>query len=469
MPSNVVFQAHGASGYGHRRHVHIFVLSSLLAVLFGLAIIAKILLDMGSHALYMQTLQVSTPSCGIWKSIIGPGLGGYNAGITDIAVVSPDNVWAVGTRRTSTPPLPVPFINKPPTVDIGPDQPLILHWDGANWQSQTIPGLMANRSYSLSGVYVISANDLWVIGSTMSTAQPNGYNIIAERTFAAHWDGSNWQTVGTPNPGTFGNFLTDITAISADNIWAIGYYEDANLNTHPMIMRWDGKSWELEQVALPGDSKGMLFNIATVAPDQIWAVGKHQRNNSNNEEYEPLVLQRVGTQWNVMPVPPLPSSGKGQSALRYISAISANAPDNIWIVGVSSDNQSVTMRWDGSGWQVIPVPLDKFTFLDKVVVLAKNDAWAVGSSRRGPGVVLRWDGNGWSAMDHPIQAPVESFTAIAVTPSDAATSTGRSVLKIWVAGAALEYEDGPVYAMLAEFTGSPCHDQVHSLMYAHAR
>jgi hypothetical protein len=45
----------------------------------------------------------------------------------------------------------------------------------------------------------------------------------ARRTLVLHWNGSAWQQVKTPNPGS-GSSLAGIGATSADNIWAVGSF-----------------------------------------------------------------------------------------------------------------------------------------------------------------------------------------------------------------------------------------------------
>ena len=56
-----------------------------------------------------------------------------------------------------------------------------------------------------------------------------------------HWDGTSWSVVSSPNL-TQGGFLSAVTAISTNNVWAVG--EDDNLSVD-LVEHWDGTSWSV--------------------------------------------------------------------------------------------------------------------------------------------------------------------------------------------------------------------------------
>src|SRR5205085_876417 len=96
----------------------------------------------------------------------------------------------------------------------------------------------------LNGVAAISANDAWAVG----------YEYDANDkllTMAEHWDGSRWNLVSTPNPGSAqqcgaasyaGNMLFAAAAIASNDVWAVGqictYSTAKTLTEH-----WDGNTW----------------------------------------------------------------------------------------------------------------------------------------------------------------------------------------------------------------------------------
>ena len=69
----------------------------------------------------------------------------------------------------------------------------------------------------------ISANDVWAVGNTNTTATGIG-------TLAEHFDGSTWSVVPTPQPSvTFlvpssGAHFSAVSAVSSTDVWAIGTF-----------------------------------------------------------------------------------------------------------------------------------------------------------------------------------------------------------------------------------------------------
>jgi hypothetical protein len=38
------------------------------------------------------------------------------------------------------------------------------------------------------------------------------------------WDGRQWSRLPAPSPGVLGNSLRGVTAVSATDVWAVGWY-----------------------------------------------------------------------------------------------------------------------------------------------------------------------------------------------------------------------------------------------------
>src|SRR5438270_5385362 len=98
---------------------------------------------------------------------------------------------------------------------------LIDHWDGTTWSliSSPNPGANLNRLY---GVTAISANDVWAVGSSI-----------------LHWDGSSWSVVPSPN---FGGFRA-VSAVSANDVWAVGAQNFGVVQS--FIGHWNGSTWSV--------------------------------------------------------------------------------------------------------------------------------------------------------------------------------------------------------------------------------
>ena len=96
-------------------------------------------------------------------------------------------------------------------------QTLVEHWNGSAWSIVSSPNQGAFDNF-LNGVAAVSANDVWAVGLYVQQQrrQPN-------QTLIEHWNGSAWSVVSSPNPST-DNFLNGVAAISANDVWAVGYY-----------------------------------------------------------------------------------------------------------------------------------------------------------------------------------------------------------------------------------------------------
>src|SRR2546428_245363 len=74
-------------------------------------------------------------------------------------------------------------------------------------------------------------------------------------TLTEHWDGSQWSIVPSPNPGNLGNSLWAVTALSHDNVWAVGIYQANPGGFQPLFEHWTGTNWDTE--ANHGEGEGL--------------------------------------------------------------------------------------------------------------------------------------------------------------------------------------------------------------------
>jgi hypothetical protein len=83
---------------------------------------------------------------------------------------------------------------------------------------------------SLDGIAAISANDIWAVGWVITT---NGQMA----TLTEHWDGTSWKIIGSPNPGNFSDALFAATALSDGTAAAVGFQQDQGLDKIPLILQ----------------------------------------------------------------------------------------------------------------------------------------------------------------------------------------------------------------------------------------
>ncbi len=374
----------------------------------------------GSFETFPSCPDVVPPVSGHWQKVISPNVSGatsVNNQLLGIAAVSENDVWAVGWAQDP---------NGPPYVK----RTLIENFNGSTWEIVRSPNRLSDIEIVLHSVSAASANDVWAVGSSNNGSLPS-------RTLIEHWDGTQWSIVPSPSPDTQFNELRGVAALSANDVWAVGYRGGTKTETpiETLILHWDGISWS--QVASPNIAGGanQLFGITAISANDIWAVG--------TAGGAPLALHWNGIAWSVVPM----RVGGGLSTERF-TAVSGTASNDIWAVGeakgIFTNQTFATIRhWDGARWteKVCRAasgsnPPEGYegggpnAYFTGVAAAASNDVWAVGVLGSGP-MIVHWDGQAWTAVTHPRAFP-NSATLRAV-----ATSSGGSA---WSVGVEVEVD-----------------------------
>lgn len=288
---------------------------------------------------------------------------------------SPNDIWAVGLTA--------------------------IHYDGTGWTGYTLPGIDGVIGQQMKAVAVISPTNAWAVGSYRASNTANG-DIL-------HWDGTQWS--GFANPAASGYYLVSMAAISASDIWAGGCIPAA-------FEHFDGTQWTWVDSAGGSGVEGesCVQGISAISTNDVWAVGWTQ----NGVDIDSTQIQHWdGTQWTLTPSP---NAGTGSNQLFGVVAL---ADDNVWAVGtyiekpetgIELPNKSLIEHWDGASWTVVPSPNLDFggyardNILQGVVAVAADDLWAFGSVDSNPGpespdllitLVLHWDGTAWSITPSP--------------------------------------------------------------------
>ncbi len=267
-----------------------------------------------------------------------------------------------------------------------------------------IPGPTSSASsiYTFLATAAVSSSDIWAVGLA-ANASPDHANM----PLTAHWDGSSWNVINTPNNGAE-NALQAVTAISSNDVWAVGGVE----GMAPLIEHWDGGSWSL----VPGPTASATFYDIAQVPNshQLWAVG-------DRDGTQPFIENWNGSSWSIVPTP----------ALGFYSSlwgVTALAEDNAWAVGTykstfNSLTKTLIEHWNGSSWGIVPSPnLDQAGWLKKVVAVpGSSQLWAVGNAITGSStgheetLIEHWDGFSWSVISSPNQTPADNLTTNTLT------------------------------------------------------
>jgi hypothetical protein len=302
--------------------------------------------------------------------------GGPTNTLLAVTTVSKNDVWAAGM-----------------SVSNPGSRTLVEHLVNNKWQVVPSPQPAGTQYASLAGTTGTSGHDVWAVGSSTTS---NG----SSQTLIEHWNGAHLNIVSSPNPqGSRGSFLTAVTSVSKNDVWAVGVNNASDGTTGTLIERWNGQSWQIVSSPNVG-SDSFLEAVSAVSKNDVWAVGESSDfNNSNNESA--LIEHWNGYAWEI-----IPDAAPAGTILKGVSAISKN---DVWAVGYyfnGSVEAAVIERWNGQSWHLVATPASsQDDFLMAVSAVSHNDVWAVGSAHSQghdyTTLIEHWNGHAWSIVSSP--------------------------------------------------------------------
>src|SRR5688572_22570907 len=205
------------------------------------------------------------------------------------------------------------------------------------WREVSLPN-PTGEDY-LRALAVVSANNVWAVGTVLDATG-------AGRTLTMRWNGTQWSTIPSPNVGAGSNVLTGVAAVSANDIWAVGHYNDGRAE-QTLILRWNGTAWS--RVFSPdfGTDDNYLHGVTAIASNDVWAVGRYF--DAGNSAYRTLTMRWNGTDWL------LQNSSNVGLGDNYLHAVDASAGNSVWAVGHyvnGAVTRTLIMRWNGTVWSV---------------------------------------------------------------------------------------------------------------------
>ena len=277
------------------------------------------------------------------------------------------------------------------------------------WSGYISPRIrhIRRRVAALSTVVLIVAA---VLGST---------GVLSTQTAEAATSG--WYVATVPGTGA-DDVLIGSTCANALQCWAVGI-SLVNLGggspsaVSPLVEAWNGTTWTLDPMPLPGGEGGGFFDATCVNGSDCWAVGAVVATGSGNPTGT-LIEQWNGTSWSVVPSPTPSGPGVVGAILSSVSCASASS---CMAVGYATDENGnnltdVVEQWNGSTWTIVPGAAtgQAFDQLLSVQCLSAGNCWAVGNA--GPvsqmsgflpifpgavgdqGLIEHWDGSAWSIV-----------------------------------------------------------------------
>jgi hypothetical protein len=333
-----------------------------------------------------------------WTQVSSPNRPGSNE-LQGAAGADTSHVWAVGRVVNAG-------------VNPATYRSLILRWDGNAWTPAPHPRFA--RNHALRGVAAPGANDAWAVG----TRQVASGGLV---TLVEHWDGTNWSTVASPNPNPGGlNELAGVAAVPSapGTIWAVGSYSrpNANFGTLKLILRRTGGSWQ----ALPSPTftpEDHLEAVDATGPTDAWAVGWGSTSPFGGTAVG-IALRWNGSSWTSVPIP--------QPSPIMLFGVAALAPNDVWAVGHTYLGGPhwipLVLHWNGTTWSRATIPaFPSGGQLRDVVALSPSNVYAVGLDGEGFNartLVLHWNGVAWTkqATPSPPGGP-KLYGAAAIGPS----------------------------------------------------
>ncbi|WP_030664600.1 hypothetical protein [Streptomyces cellulosae] len=188
-----------------------------------------------------------------WQRQSLPGIG-WQGELLSVAGTSSTAVWAVGRDSAGG--------------------ARLLRFDGTAWSESRSP-----RGAVLTEV-VAGGGETWLIGSR------DGARVLLR------WDGRGWVDVPVPPGAVYGLHI-----LAADDVWAAGATEAGAAVSH-----WDGQAWQ--QTIVNGFPRSAVGSVLAVSPTEVWAGGTAGFiGGPAGKPIPPLLVRWDGQTWNRVAVP----------------------------------------------------------------------------------------------------------------------------------------------------------------------
>jgi hypothetical protein len=287
----------------------------------------------------------------------------------------------------------------------------------------------AGQNAALTGVATVSHSEAWLVGFHSGHAGTN----VGAQALIDKWNGTAWSEVSVPaTPGNTA-LLEAVSASSATDAWAVGRTQVNKSDLEGLALHWNGTAWSVSagfSAALSDFGGASAEGVTDISPTDAYAIGDSATTASGS------LARWNGTSWSSVALP-LPAEAKSNTTL---SAISANGPDDVWIVGTFLDaalgqNETFSEHFNGTAWKVVPMPpvnssnRNAFFLFNGIQADSATDVWAVGESAVVDGnstdLIEHWNGTAWSIVPSPSPGTGDSLGG--VTTSNAAND-------VWAVG-----------------------------------
>ena len=306
----------------------------------------------------------------------------------------------------------------------------------------TVGSPPAQTGNDLLAVTSTTTGDAWAVGwyQAGTSASP------LPQTLIEHFDGTSWSIVPSPDQLNVkgvatSNELVAVSADSATDVWAVGWYVDVNAYGYPvdqlLVEHYDGTAWSLAPATAspfdapsPRASQNQFLGVAAASPTDVWAVGQYHSGSTA----ETLIEHFNGTAWTEVASP---SPGTAANVLTAVSLDGAGGADAVGYTSSGTVDQTLVEHYDGTAWSIVASPDTSTTLSNQlagVTATSATDIWAVGTASGGTGttpvdqtLIVGSPPASTTSVTASVSSPVVgqavTYTAT-VSGSAAATATG---------------------------------------------
>jgi len=275
-----------------------------------------------------------------WSAVTSPDPSTISNLLSGVSAVSADDVWAAGS-----------YDPHPPTLD---STTLILHWNGTKWSQVASPDLNATLTPTLYGISAHSATDAWAVGSECPYPACPSFRPSTD-TLILRWNGRRWSKVASPSPGSVGSVLFAVSAVKADDAWAVGDLINTSGPIRALIEHWNGTKWSQVAAANPSSYFNDLQAVSAASACDIWATGDQL---DADLPYTTLTEHQTGTTWSAVASPNGTTSTNGAN-VNLLAGIAAISPTRAVAVGwvETFTNPGIAyhvliLTWNGKKWSI---------------------------------------------------------------------------------------------------------------------
>lgn len=188
----------------------------------------------------------------------------HGASATSMAVLTTNNVWAVGNGV-----YPVDRATNGQT-------PFVLHWDGSRWlYFRNPPSFKSGTGQALSKVSADAPNDVWVAGTAGTPSA----------TYLARWNGSAWTEISTR---VASGGVSALKAFGPNDVWFTTFGQSTT------VFHWNGATIQAQPLPpLYGLLPNILRTLAGTSSTDLWVGAANNYIAHRSASWSPFVVSDV--------------------------------------------------------------------------------------------------------------------------------------------------------------------------------